>query len=103
MTDHKRRPLWPLLAAALIGLPMLYVLSFGPAYGLASRDVLPCKSSIERLYRPLNSIASSSEGPVRWWAKVFACRQTNQFWAETQNVWFDAGLDAPLQHGLFDQ
>jgi len=30
MTDRKPRPLWPLLTAALIGLPVLYVLSVGP-------------------------------------------------------------------------
>jgi len=31
MSERKR--LWPLLTAALIGLPVLYVLSWGPAYG----------------------------------------------------------------------
>jgi hypothetical protein len=30
MNDRKR-PLWPLVTAALIGLPVLYVASFGPA------------------------------------------------------------------------
>src|SRR6188768_2856710 len=33
----RSRPLWPLLTAALIGLPVLYVASFGPACWLHSR------------------------------------------------------------------
>jgi len=31
MSQRKQRPQWPLLAATLIGLPVLYVASFGPA------------------------------------------------------------------------
>lgn len=31
------RPLWPLLTAALIGLPVLYVASFGPACWISTR------------------------------------------------------------------
>jgi hypothetical protein len=45
MTERKSRPLWPLLTAALIGLPVLYVASYGPAArlcqdGWISEDVL---------------------------------------------------------------
>ncbi len=36
MSDD-RRPLWPWIVALLIGLPVLYVASFGPACWLADR------------------------------------------------------------------
>jgi len=39
--DSRSRPLWPILTVALIGLPVLYVASFGPACWLASRGWLP--------------------------------------------------------------
>ena len=39
MSDE-RKPLWPWIVAALFPLPVLYVLSFGPACWLADRNVL---------------------------------------------------------------
>jgi hypothetical protein len=89
--------------AAAVGLPMLYVASFGPAYWLASRNLLPCKKSLAVFYEPLNTVASKSPGALRSWATLCASRASNQFWAECQNVWFDAGIDVPFQSGSFDQ
>lgn len=34
---NQRRPFWPLLIAVLVGLPVLYVASFGPACWILSR------------------------------------------------------------------
>ena len=31
MSDDRKKPLWPWIVALLIGLPVLYVASFGPA------------------------------------------------------------------------
>jgi hypothetical protein len=31
MSDDRKKPLWPSIVAVLIGLPMMYVASFGPA------------------------------------------------------------------------
>ena len=37
MSDDRKTPLWPWIAALLIGLPVLYVLSSGPARSLLMR------------------------------------------------------------------
>src|SRR5262245_57632048 len=37
MGDGCRKPVWPWIAAVLIGLPVLYVVSFGPACWITSR------------------------------------------------------------------
>lgn len=37
MNARPSRPLWPLLPAALVGVPVLYVASFGPACWITSR------------------------------------------------------------------
>jgi len=31
MTDDRKKPLWPWIVALVVGLPVLYVASFGPA------------------------------------------------------------------------
>jgi hypothetical protein len=37
MSDDRKKPLWPCIVALLIGLPVLYVVSFGPACWIMSR------------------------------------------------------------------
>ena len=37
MSDDRKKPLWPWIVALLIGLPVLYVASFGPACWITSR------------------------------------------------------------------
>jgi hypothetical protein len=39
MTDD-RKPLWPWIAALLIGLPALYALSVGPVFSITGHEVL---------------------------------------------------------------
>jgi hypothetical protein len=38
MSEDRKQPLWPWIVALLIGLPVLYVASFGPACWIGSRD-----------------------------------------------------------------
>lgn len=61
----KHRPLWPLLTAALIGLPVLYVASFGPACWWASRCA-PFHEEFLRLYGPLIRLYSKSPRAIQW-------------------------------------
>lgn len=66
MTERKR-PLWPFLTAALIGLPVLYVLSFGPVAWLSAHSLLPEELLLPVVifYSPL-IWAINSEGSPRW-------------------------------------
>jgi len=69
MSDRKPRPLWPLLTAALIGLPVLYVASFGPACWLLGRDL--CDTRLITVgYAPILSVYSNGPMSIRkgiWW------------------------------------
>ena len=39
--NEERKPFWPWVAILLLGLPLMYVASFGPACWLAGRKVVP--------------------------------------------------------------
>jgi hypothetical protein len=71
MSDDRKTLLWPWIVALLIGLPLLYVVSFGPACWLVSRDALP-RLRTARLYRPLVRIVITDTLPVsgilRWYS-----------------------------------
>jgi len=45
MSDDPKKPLWPWIVALLIGLPVLYVASFGPACWLMHRGVVTRRTS----------------------------------------------------------
>jgi len=56
MSDERKTALWPWIAALLVGLPVLYVASFGPvcwafSAQLVSYDAITC------IYRPLVQLA----------------------------------------------
>ena len=57
MTDE-RKPLWPWVVALLIGLPVLYAASFGPACWISSR-VPSLTAPVESAYAPLARISWS--------------------------------------------
>lgn len=66
----KSRPLWPLVAAVLIGLPVLYVLSYAPAIWIRSRyDTSLAGQSFTAVYGPLSKALMDSpyslQGPIR--------------------------------------
>ena len=52
MTDD-RKPLWPWIAALLIGLPLLYVASFGPVNWIRYPKGSSSGSAVATFYRPL--------------------------------------------------
>jgi len=70
--NRKPRPLWPIVTAALIGLPVLYVASFGPACWLVSLSTT--KRTVSKVYAPLGTVIS--RGPVLisdvlyWYASI---------------------------------
>ena len=78
MNPRRPRPLWPILTAALIGLPVLYVASFGPACWLVNWGALPVRGT-GTAYRPLISLAF--HGPegirqvMRWYADLWLPEQ----------------------------
>jgi hypothetical protein len=50
MRHRKSRPRWPLLTAALISLPVLYVVSLGPLTWMEARHKLPDDSTLLQMY-----------------------------------------------------
>ena len=48
----ERKPVWPRIAALLIGLPLLYVASFGPACWISDR-MQPEGNIVSLVYRPV--------------------------------------------------
>jgi hypothetical protein len=65
MSDDRKKPVWPWITALLIGLPVLYLVSFGPACWITS--VAGDGRTIEVLYQPL-LLQFGWEGfcPSRW-------------------------------------
>lgn len=67
MSDEHKKPLWPWIAALLIGLPLLYVLSSGPMQILAFRRIeertLLSSGTVSVIY---------VDHPGVWWPKVYA-------------------------------
>ncbi len=61
MSDDRKTPLWPWIVALLIGLPVLYIVSFGPACWAESqtfgRTDFPT-ITVPRFHRPLLRIAN---------------------------------------------
>jgi hypothetical protein len=55
MSEERKKPVWPWIAAVLIGLPVLYVASFGPACWIASRTGV-CMSMLPVVYRPMTAL-----------------------------------------------
>ena len=79
MKPRRPRPLWPLLTAALIGLPMLYVASFGPACWLTAHTApygfRPSgPPGLMRIYWPLGAAYDRkfAADAIRWWARLGA-------------------------------
>ena len=79
MREDRKTLFWPWIAALLIGLPVLYVASFGPAcWLLTHRKMVPdTRNAIETPYVPL--FRARMGGPpwvkasLDWWI---------EFWAE---------------------
>ena len=76
MSDDHKKPVWPWIVALLIGLPVLYVASFGPACWLVERRILPPRAT-GIVFRPLLVATFWGEPPVVKWAlQGYACLMT---------------------------
>jgi hypothetical protein len=56
MSDDRKKPIWPWIVALLVGLPVLYVASFGPACWISSRVPI-LKIPMRSLFTPLAKAA----------------------------------------------
>src|SRR5262245_7401247 len=70
MSEPKKSPVWPWIVALLIGLPVLYVASFGPACWIASRSE---NWKISTFYWPIQSYVPYCPGggaALAWYARL---------------------------------
>ncbi len=66
MSDgRKNAGVGPWIVALLIGLPVLYVLSFGPACALIEREILPESAMTSCFFQPCLALATDAPEPVR--------------------------------------
>ncbi len=56
MSEERKKPVWPWIVAMLIGLPVLYVLSWGPACWLAVRIEMAESRIFQVGYWPIGRI-----------------------------------------------
>ncbi len=66
MNDVRKNPLWPWIVALLIGLPVTYVASFGPACGMWTYDWISDDTFI-LAYGPLVGSLYRCPWTVRVW------------------------------------
>jgi hypothetical protein len=88
MSDERKMRVWPWIAALLIGLPVLYVLSSGPTQTVAFRShvsYLPVLASSG----PGSMAAVSDIDMGRWWPGVYAplLWVSEQSWGDPLN-WY---------------
>ena len=60
MSEERKKPVWPWIVALLIGLPVLYVASFGPACWISSR-LNSGSSAVSCVYRPIMWATSKND------------------------------------------
>ena len=77
MSDDRKKPLWPWIVALLIGLPVLYVASLGPAGWLVNRVFGPgwLKNALVVIYMPIIWLEQNGPQPIQ-----YAIRWYGQFW-----------------------
>jgi hypothetical protein len=61
MSDERKSLLWPWIVAVCIGVPLLYVASFGPACWITSRWNLPGRWLVV-VYRPMTAVIELRSG-----------------------------------------
>ena len=60
----ERKPLWPWIVTLLIGLPVSYVASFGPACWLTDHEIVPAAIT-HRMFGPLARAAVRCPAPIK--------------------------------------
>lgn len=63
MSDERKKPVWPWIAALLIGLPLMYVVSFGPACWVSSRAAIALQV-LPTVYRPILMLMKIDDSPA---------------------------------------
>ena len=53
MSDDRKKPIWPWIVTVLLGLPVLYVASFGPVNWIRYPKESSFGSAVSTCYRPL--------------------------------------------------
>src|SRR5262249_24332047 len=74
MSDERQKPVWPCIVILLIGLPVLYVGSWGPACWVSSRGNCGA-ATVSVVYRPLAWRMARSERfdeAVSWYSELGA-------------------------------
>jgi hypothetical protein len=72
MSEERKRAVWPWVAALLIGLPVLYVLSYGPACWLIWNVELsqPVLNFLDALYCPFRWSQTTFDWAY-WYGSLF--------------------------------
>ena len=113
MSDD-RKPLWPWIVALLIGLPVVYVASFGPACWLADRHLMSFRIVVQGFPGLCRSATHNKQAwgrGLRWYANAWKSAQTHEItwdlWAanlklsrecqasENANVGYDVSVGMP--------
>ena len=87
-----RRPLWPWIVALLIGLPVLYVASFGPVCWLSSRtgnQHSGTVATVELVFQPLLRLAVEGPEPICDWVTNYAQVGAQPEWCFRSSCWAD--------------
>jgi len=77
MSEQRKKQVWPWIVALLVGLPVLYVASFGPACWVSSRAMFG-QQLVATTYRPVLAFLSMSgdhppiDRAILWYATVGA-------------------------------
>ncbi|MGE5194175.1 MAG: hypothetical protein ACM3U2_16890 [Deltaproteobacteria bacterium] len=102
MNDDRRNPVWPWIAALLIGLPVLYVESFGPACWLADRDALSFRTVV-RGYPWLYQLATYNKQPwgrgLRWYANAAKSPDTHEVTWDLYAANLKLRVEREMEHG----
>jgi hypothetical protein len=71
---EKKTGVWPWIVVLLIGLPVLYVASFGPACWLTSRefpgDIEAPQPIWMNAFIPVGKLADRGCAPLEWYARL---------------------------------
>lgn len=75
MSEERKNPVWPWIAALLIGLPVLYVASFGPACWLIWNVKLsqPMLNFLDEFYDPFEWSQTTFDW-ADWYGNLFIDR-----------------------------
>src|SRR5262245_20955652 len=99
--SEERKPLWPWIVALLIGLPVLYVASFGPACWMADKDYLSDRN-VWLVYRPIIWTYWKAPSPmdiaIGRWIQFWRAAEYADDLYEPGPVLFEVDYNVPLMY-----